>query len=71
MRRRIHLVVLRHIFSHAEVRGVLRRAGYSEQQIEDVLRDLQDPIDTDRDGDALLKQGISVGTLMNRMSGSP
>jgi hypothetical protein len=59
------------LISHAEVKRVLPRLGYSEQQIDDVLRDFPDPIDRERDGDALLKHGISVGHLMERMSGSP
>ena len=57
--------------SHAELTRVLRRAGYSQQQIEDLLRELPDPVDTERDRGELFKHGITVGSLMNRMSGSP
>jgi hypothetical protein len=60
-----------HLVPHAEVRRVLRRAGYPDRQIDDVLRDLPDPVDTDRDRDALFRKGISMGSLVNRMSGSP
>jgi hypothetical protein len=41
------------------------------QQIEDVLRDVPDPIDSERDAEALFQHGISVGGLMDRMGGSP
>ena len=65
------LVEKKRLISHAECQRVLRRAGYSEQQIEAALRDLPDPIDTERDGDALFKHGISAGSLMARMGSSP
>jgi hypothetical protein len=61
----------RHLFSHAEVEKVLRRAGYSQERIEEVLHDLPDPLDVERDGDALLKHGLSGESLMDRMGGSP
>jgi hypothetical protein len=63
--------VERRLISHDEVERVLRRAGYSPQQIEHVLRDLPDPIDTERDRAELFKHGISLGGLMDRMSSSP
>ncbi len=50
---------------------MLQTAGYTQEQIDDVLRDVPDPIDTERHRDALFKQGISVGSLMDRMGGSP
>ena len=61
----------RRLFSHDEAERTLRRAGYSDEQIADVLRDLPDPIDTERDAEALLRHGVSVGGLMDRMGGSP
>ena len=57
--------------SHAEAEPILRRAGYSQERIEDVLSDFPDPIDTERDGEALFKLGISADRLMDRMGGSP
>ena len=69
--RSIQLVENKRLFAHAEAERVLRRAGHSEQQIEDVLRDLPDPIDTERDSEALFKHGISAGSLMDRMGSSP
>jgi hypothetical protein len=59
------------LVSHAEAERVLRRAGYSEQQIADLLSDFPDPIDTVRDSEALLRRGISAGRLMDRMGSSP
>jgi predicted AAA+ superfamily ATPase len=59
------------LYSHAEAQQILRRAGYSQERIEVLLRDVPDPIDTERDAEALFKHGISAGTLMNRMGGSP
>lgn len=50
---------------------MLRRAGYSSEQIEAALRDTPDPIDTERDAEALFKHGITAGTLIDRMGGSP
>jgi hypothetical protein len=61
----------RRLVSHAEAERMLRRAGYSQQQIDDVLRHVPDPIDTERDSEAFFKHGISAGSLMERMGGSP
>ena len=50
---------------------MLRRAGYSKQEIEDLLRDLPDPIDADRDAMELVKRGLSLSNLTDRRGGSP
>jgi hypothetical protein len=50
---------------------MLRRAGYSKQDIEDMLRSLPDPIDADRDAAELMKLGLTVDRLRDRMGGSP
>ena len=47
------------------------QGGYLPEQIEDLLRDLPDPIDTERDAAACFERGLSVGSLMDRMGGSP
>jgi hypothetical protein len=60
-----------HTLSHAEIRRILERAGYSKEQIADVLSDLPDPVDTVRHEDAFYKRGISLDTLIDRMGGSP
>jgi hypothetical protein len=57
--------------SHADAAQVLRRAGYSPERIEELLRDLPDPIDAERDSVALVQRGMSPGELMDRMGGSP
>lgn len=59
------------LVSHADAKQILRRAGYSPEQIEDVLRHLPDPIDLERDAEALFKLGVSRGALIDRMGGSP
>jgi hypothetical protein len=60
-----------HLVSHAEAEQVLRRTGYPQEQIDDLLRHLPDPIDTERDAAALVQLGLSVGILVNQMGGSP
>jgi hypothetical protein len=60
-----------HLVSHAEATQVLRRAGYPQERIDDVLRHLPDPIDTERDAAACFKLGLSVDSLVDRMGGSP
>ena len=57
--------------SHAEAERTLRAVGYSKQEIEDVLRNLSDPIDTERDAMALVKRGITLAHLTDRKGGSP
>lgn len=59
------------MLSHAQATQILRRAGYDPERIEDLLRDLPDPIDIDRDGDVLVKRGIDRDQLNDRMGGSP
>jgi hypothetical protein len=60
-----------YLVSHAEAEQVLRRAGYPQERIDDMLRQLPDPIDTERDAAACFNLGLSVGTLVDRMGGSP
>ena len=61
----------RRISSHAEFCKVLRRAGYLTTRVQSVLRDLPDPIDLDRDGEALFNKGISLDRLIDARGGSP
>jgi DNA-binding CsgD family transcriptional regulator len=61
----------RRLISHAEAAQVLRHAGYSQERIREMLRDLPDPIDRERDSSALFKLGLSADQLMDRMGGSP
>jgi len=57
--------------SHEEFARALRRAGYSDEFISDVLRQLPDPIDLERDQEILARYGLSPERLMDRMGGSP
>jgi hypothetical protein len=57
--------------SHAAFCRVLRRAGCSTTQAQSVVSDLPDPIDFDRDGEALLRRGVSLDRLIDAVGGSP
>ena len=57
--------------SHDEVTRVLRHAGYSDEFISEVLSQLPDPIDLQRDQQILARCGLSPERLMDRMGGSP
>lgn len=46
-------------------------AGYSRPEIEELVRDLPDPIDTQRDGVALMNRGLTMDRLSDRRGGSP
>jgi hypothetical protein len=57
--------------SHAELQQVLRRAGYSDEFVRNVLSQLPDPIDLQRDQEILARFGLSPERLMDRMGASP
>ena len=57
--------------SHDEVARVLRHAGYSDEFISELLSQLPDPIDLQRDQQILARYGLSPEHLMDRMGGSP
>jgi len=57
--------------SHEEVTSVLRRAGYSEEFISELLGQLPDPIDLQRDQQILGEHGLTPERLMERFGGSP
>jgi hypothetical protein len=57
--------------SREETARVLRRAGYSEEFIKEVLSQLPDPIDIDRDQQILAHYDLSPERLMDRLGGSP
>lgn len=59
------------MLSHAEAKEILRRAGFHQEHIDDVLRDLPDPIDIELDADALVKHPVSREQLIDRIGGSP
>jgi hypothetical protein len=57
--------------SRAETARMLRRAGYSDEFITEVLSHLPDPINLPRDERVLQRYGLSCERLMDRMGGSP
>ena len=63
----------RRLRSHANAEEIMLRAGYSREQVEDVLRDLPDPFDMDseRVGETFFRHGLSYGAVIDRMGGSP
>lgn len=61
----------RRLTSHAAAKQMLRKAGYPQDLLDKVLRDLPDPIDSDRGAEALAKYGITGDALTDRMGGGP
>jgi hypothetical protein len=57
--------------SQAEFCRVLRRAGYPEDVLEDLVAQLPDPIDVDRDEPVLQRYGVTLDHLTDLMGGSP
>jgi hypothetical protein len=57
--------------SHEEAARILHRAGYSDEFIKEVLSQLPDPIELQRDQQILGRYGLSPERLMDRMGGSP
>lgn len=57
--------------THGEFTLVLRRAGYSDEFITEVLGQLSDPIDLQRDQLILARYRLSSERLMDRLGGSP
>jgi hypothetical protein len=60
-----------HTMPKEEAMAVLRRAGYPAEEIEEIASQLPDPIDLDRAGPLLLRYGITMSVLRDRMGGSP
>jgi len=57
--------------SHEHARQAFRRAGYSDEFISEVLSQLPDPFDLERDREVLGRYGLTTERLMDRMGGSP
>jgi hypothetical protein len=57
--------------SHTTAMEMLRRAGYPRARIAELLAQLPDPIDFDRDGQTLMRFGITASALTDRMGASP
>ena len=58
-------------FSKAYAKEVLRRAHYDQGLIDEVMSQLPDPIDVDRDSSILLHSGRTPDALISRAGGSP
>jgi hypothetical protein len=61
----------RRLVTQAEARPVLRRVGYSDEFINEVFRQLSDPIDLDREHVVLESYGLTRENLLDRLGGSP
>jgi hypothetical protein len=61
----------RRLLTQAEARRVLRRVGYTDEFINEVLRELSDPIDLDREQVVLESHGLTRESLLDRMGDSP
>lgn len=59
------------VFSKAKLMDALRHAGYSRELIDEIERQLSDPVDYKRDGSVLARYGITFDQLTDRMGGSP
>ncbi len=57
--------------THKEFARVLRRAGYPDEFISEVLSQVADPVDLQRDQQILARYGLSSERLMDRLGGSP
>ena len=56
--------------SKSELIRVLRRAGIAPETIDALERELEDPVDLNRDGHLLAAHGITRDRLMERFGGS-
>jgi hypothetical protein len=57
--------------SKASVAEVLHHVGFPEDKVNELLAQLADPVDFDRDAAILDRYGVDRGILMDRMGGSP
>lgn len=57
--------------THEDAARVLRHAGYTDEFIDEVLSQLPDPIDLQRDQQILGRYGLDPDRLIDRMGGSP
>jgi hypothetical protein len=61
----------RRIMQKAEVTRVLQRAGLSRELIDELVRELPDPVDLDRDAAVFDRHGLTYARLTDMMGGSP
>jgi hypothetical protein len=57
--------------SRDECARILRRAGYSPEVVKELIAQLPDPVDVDRDAAILARYGVTRGRLMELMGASP
>lgn len=57
--------------SRAAIRQHLINAGYSPEQIHEMLRELPDPVDFEHYAPLLEKLGVTIGSLIDEMGGGP
>ena len=62
---------MRQIVTKAEATRMLRSVGTSEELIREILDQLDDPIDSDRDAQTFERYGLNYERLTERMGGSP
>jgi hypothetical protein len=58
-------------FPKAAVLDAVRRAHYPQDVIDEIDRQLPDPVDYDRDQSVLIRYGITFDHLIDRLGGSP
>ncbi len=59
------------VYSHERTARLLRREGYSDELISEVLGQVPDPIDLERDQEILARYGLSTERLMDLLGASP
>ena len=57
--------------SRDECARILRRAGYPPEVVKELIAQLPDPVDVDRDAAILARYGVTRGRLMELMGASP
>jgi hypothetical protein len=54
-----------------DIIGILRRAGFSPEVIDEVASQLPDVVDLDQHSSLFLRYGITIETLTDRLGASP
>jgi hypothetical protein len=57
-------------YRHDKVARLLRREGYSDEFISEVLGQLPEPVDVERDQEILGRYGLNAERLMDRLGAS-
>jgi hypothetical protein len=59
------------MISKVDATVTLHLAGFSAERIAEVLTDLPDPFDLDREATVLARHGVTLNQLMDSRGGSP